>query len=111
MQNAPREPDGAKPGPVALQNSLTVLAILLVVTGLVTALFLVVPAAAERELDAGRIFGAVWIVLFGGFGACLCWVATWLIATYYELLFVVGDRKSTRLNSSHCSRSRMPSSA
>jgi len=88
MQHAPRKPDGVKLGPVALQNSLTVLAILLVVTGLVTALFLIVPAAAERELDARLIFGAVWIVLFGGFGACLCWVATWMIATYYELLFV-----------------------
>ena len=28
-----------------------------------------------------------------------------------EMLIPNGDRKSTRLNSSHCSRSRMPSSA
>ena len=29
----------------------------------------------------------------------------------YDLIYLVGDRKSTRLNSSHSAKSRMPSSA
>ena len=33
------------------------------------------------------------------------------VATYGQIANLIGDRKSTRLNSSHIQKSRMPSSA
>ena len=37
--------------------------------------------------------------------------ALWLGLAAVSLIFLAGDRKSTRLNSSHIQKSRMPSSA
>ena len=70
-------------------------------------------ATAEADLDnpdflAKLAAGAVWVftvvVAVNQIG-----VATALVNTLF--MAVVGDRKSTRLNSSHVSESRMPSSA
>ena len=55
--------------------------------------------------------------LLGG-GLCLAWAATsaqdasvYIADAPFQRLRLIGDRKSTRLNSSHIQKSRMPSSA
>ena len=55
-------------------------------------------------------------MLLAHFGFFLIWQPVWrgerkLDARNAFLIIIVGDRKSTRLNSSHVSESRMPSSA
>ena len=64
---------------------------------------------AQRAGDADASMGRVLVIFFG------IWTMAWLIGAGMILhnkgALNKGDRKSTRLNSSHIQKSRMPSSA
>ena len=81
--------------------------------------FITFAALSLSLLEAGRTPGTLYILVFGGLAAAAietfgalrerAWRRLPRIVALYVVLPV--DRKSTRLNSSHIQKSRMPSSA
>ena len=89
-------------------------------TGLAVAMVGVISAAAVLNGGVGYLRSlvdvpseilAIIIVLLLGAAAIIGVLESLAFAAVLTLIEVVGDRKSTRLNSSHAKRSRMPSSA
>ena len=65
--------------------------------------------ALGGAIGTGLFLGSAISVRLAGPGAILSYAAGGLIAL--ALMWALADRKSTRLNSSHIQKSRMPSSA
>ena len=78
------------------------------------AIAIAVTLAATLELVDTSIVNVAIPHMMGTLGATLdqiAWVSTGYIVANVIVLPITGDRKSTRLNSSHIPLSRMPSSA
>ena len=80
-------------------------------TALIYLLFAVVGVVGCRLLHLPAILGYLLAGIFLGQGGALIEQSEAAVGSVAELGVVLLDRKSTRLNSSHVKRSRMPSSA